>query len=116
MGGADPKNAFVDRAANRWTVNNPNGTMPRADAFQPGNTTFFLYDATFIRLKTLELGYTLPTSLTSRLQLGSLRIYVSGFNLLTWAKEIKYIDPEINGGGLYYPQQRVFNVGLNVKF
>ena len=54
MGGADPKNAFVDRAANRWTVNNPNGTMPRADAFQPGNTTYFLYEATFIRLKPLE--------------------------------------------------------------
>lgn len=116
MGGADPKNAFVDRAANRWTANNPNGTMPRSDAFQPGNTTFFLYDATFIRLKTLELGYTLPKSLASRLQLGDLRIYVSGFNLLTWAKEIKWTDPEINGAALYYPQQRIFNVGLNIKF
>ncbi len=116
MGGSDPKNAFVDRAANRWTANNTNGTMPRSDAFQPGNTTFFLYDATFIRLKTLELGYTLPKSLASRLQLGDLRVYVSGFNLLTWAKEIKWTDPEINGNALYYPQQRVFNVGLNVKF
>lgn len=116
MGGSDPKNSMVARAANRWTIDNPNGTMPRADAFQPGKTTFFLYDATFIRLKTLELGYTLPKSLTSRLQLGSLRIYVSGFNLLTWAKEIKWTDPEINGSYLYYPQQRVFNVGLNVKF
>ena len=116
MGGADPKNAFVDRAANRWTVNNPDGTMPRSDAWQPGNTTFFLYDATFIRLKTLELGYTLPKSLASRLQLGDLRVYVSGFNLLTWAKEIKWTDPEINGAALYYPQQRIFNVGLNIKF
>lgn len=116
MGGSDPKNAFVDRASNRWTVDNPGGTMPRSDAFQPGNTTFFLYDATFIRLKTLELGYTLPKELASRLQIGDLRIYVSGFNLLTWAKDIKWTDPEINGNALYYPQQRVLNVGLNVKF
>lgn len=116
MGEEDPKNAFVDRAKNRWTVDNPNGTMPRSNAYQPGSTTFFLYDATFIRLKTLELGYTLPKSLASRLQLGSLRVYVSGFNLLTWAKEIKWTDPEINGYALYYPQQRVFNVGVNVKF
>lgn len=116
MGGSDPKNAFVARATDRWTVDNPNGTMPRADAFQPGNTTHFLYDATFIRLKTMELGYTLPKSLASRLQLGDLRVYVSGFNVLTWAKEIKWTDPEINGAALYYPQQRVFNVGINVKF
>lgn len=116
MGGADPKNAFVDRAKNRWTVDNPNGTMPRANAFQPGNTTFFLYDATFVRLKTMELGYTLPKNLASRLQLGDLRVYLSGFNVLTWAKDIKWTDPEINGNALYYPQQRVFNIGLNVKF
>ena len=116
LGGADPKNSFIDRAANRWTVNNPNGTMPRSDAYQPGNTTFFLNDATFIRLKTMELGYTLPKKLISKSKLNSLRIYVSGFNLLTWAKEIKWTDPEISGSSLYYPQQRVFNVGLNVKF
>lgn len=116
LGESDPKNSFVDRAADRWTVNNPNGTMPRADAFQPGNTTFFLYDATFIRLKTLELGYTLPKNLASRLSLGDLRVYLSGFNVLTWAKEIKWTDPEISGYSLYYPQQRVFNIGVNLKF
>jgi TonB-linked SusC/RagA family outer membrane protein len=116
MGASDPKNAFVDRAANRWTMDNPNGKMPRSDAFSPGNTTFFLYDATFIRLKTLELGYTLPKPLVFRLQLSDLRIYVSGFNVLTWAKEIKWTDPEIDGNALYYPQQRVFNVGINIKF
>ncbi|MCD8166924.1 MAG: TonB-dependent receptor, partial [Bacteroides sp.] len=109
LGESDPKNAFVDRAKDRWSVDNPTGKMPRADAFQPGETTFFLYDATFIRLKTLELGYTLPKSLASRLQLDDLRIYVSGFNVLTWAKEIKWTDPEISGNSLYYPQQRVFN-------
>lgn len=116
LGGSDPKNSFTARAKDRWTVDNPNGTMPRADAYQLGSTDFFLYDATFIRLKTLELGYTLPASWASRLHLNSLRVYVSGFNVLTWAKEIKWTDPEISGAYLYYPQQRVFNVGLSLKF
>lgn len=116
LGGSDPKNTFVARAKDRWTKDNPNGTMPRADAYQLGNTTFFLYDATFIRLKNLELGYTLPNTWASRLHLGNLRVYVSGFNVFTWAKEIKWTDPEISGYSLYYPQQRVFNVGLSLKF
>jgi len=43
-------------------------------------------------------------------------LYVSGYNLLTFAKEIKWADPESSGGYLYYPQQRIINLGINVKF
>jgi TonB-linked SusC/RagA family outer membrane protein len=109
-------NASVYRATDRWTVENPNGTMPRADESTPNNNTMWLFDATFVRLKTIELGYSLPGSLISRFGLSNVRFYVSGFNVLTWAKEIKWTDPEINGNALYYPQQRVLNLGLNVKF
>jgi TonB-linked SusC/RagA family outer membrane protein len=116
LGGTTFDNAMLARAEDRWTVDNPDGTMPRANAFQPGWTTFFLYDATFIRLKTFELGYSLPQSLVSRIAFDEIRFYVSAFNLLTWAKEIKWSDPEISGNSLYYPQQRVINLGLNVKF
>lgn len=116
LGTAAFDNALVARAKNHWSVDNPNGTMPRADAFQPGSTTFFLYDATFVRLKTLEFGYSLPKNLISKIRLEDVRFYVSGFNLLTWAKEIKWCDPELNGSNLYYPQQRVINLGINVKF
>lgn len=116
LGTSDFDNAVVDRAKNHWSVDNPNGTMPRADFFQPGNTTLFLYDATFVRLKTLEIGYSLPKNLVSKIKLGDARIFVSGFNVLTWAKEIKWSDPELNGNILYYPQQRIFNIGVNVKF
>jgi TonB-linked SusC/RagA family outer membrane protein len=116
LGGTTFDNAMVQRAEDRWTVDNPDGTMPRADAFQPGNTTFFLYDATFVRLKTLELGYSLPEHIVSKISFDDVRFYVSAFNLLTWAKEIKWSDPEIRGNSLYYPQQRVINLGLNVKF
>ena len=116
LGATDFDNAVVERAENRWTVSNPNGTMPRADFYQPGNSTFFLYDATFVRLKTVELGYSLPKSISAKIKLEELRIFVSGFNVLTWAKEIKWSDPELNGNILYYPQQRIYNLGINVKF
>ncbi|MDL2245756.1 TonB-dependent receptor [Parabacteroides sp. OttesenSCG-928-J18] len=116
LGSSNFDNAYIERAADRWTVSNPNGSMPRSDAWQPGNTTFFLNDASFIRLKNAELGYSLPQQLISKAGLTNLRVYVSGFNLLTWAKEIKWSDPELSGGSLYYPQQRVINLGVNVKF
>ncbi len=116
LGNTTFDNGFVDRANNRWTVDNPNGTMPRADAYQAGNTTFFLYDATFVRLKTIELGYSLPKKWVSIVKFNDVRIYANAFNLLTWAKDIKWSDPEISGYSLYYPQQRMINLGVNVKF
>lgn len=116
IGVSDYSNGSVYRAKDRWTVDNPNGTMPRADCYQPGNSTFFLYDATFIRLKNLEFGYTLPKTLMDKVGFDSLRLYVSGFNLLTWAKEIKWCDPEVSGNFLSYPQQRVINLGARIQF
>jgi len=116
LGSSAFDNAFIERAQDRWTVENPNGSMPRADAYSPGSTTFFLYDATFVRLKNLELGYTLPKSLGAKIGLDDIRLYANGLNLLTWAKEIKWSDPELNGSSLYYPQLRVINLGVNVKF
>lgn len=117
LGGSDFANATERRARDRWTVDNPDGSMPRAGAWQPGATTFFLYDATFARLKTAELGYRLPTSVISRLGLlDSARLYVSGFNLLTWASELEWADPELAGNFTQYPPLRTINLGLNVSF
>ncbi|MFA5328084.1 MAG: TonB-dependent receptor [Prolixibacteraceae bacterium] len=116
LGNSNFDNAFADRAKDRWTVDNPNGTMPRADTYQPGSSTFFLYDATFVRLKSIELGYSLPKKVTSIIKMNDVRVYLSAFNLFTWAKDIKWSDPELSGYTLYYPQQRTINVGINVKF
>lgn len=116
LGNAAFDNATVERANDRWTVNNPNGTMPRADGNAPGNNTMWLFDATFVRLKTIELGYSLPKHIVSQANLTDARFYVSGFNMLTWSKEIKWADPEAQGGFLYYPQLRVINIGTNIKF
>jgi len=117
LGGQDFANATVWRATDRWTVNNPNGSKPRADAYQPGGTDYFFFDATFVRLKTIELGYNVPKGLLSRSHfLKDTRLYVSAFNLLTWAKAIKWTDPEIGGDFTAYPPQRIINLGASIKF
>ncbi len=118
----DLDNGYVDRAENRWTVDNQEGaTMPRAEDWQPGATDFFLYDATFVRLKSAELGYSLGSNLSKKIRLNNVRIFVSGTNLLTWAKEITWRDPEISsalddGIDNDYPPLRIFSFGVNVKF
>ncbi len=80
--------------------------------------TQYLQDASYIRLKNLTLGYTLPKALTQRIGINQFRIYLSGENL--WeASDIKnYVDPEAIGSwsGYAYPFQRRYSVGLNVEF
>lgn len=116
LGNSAYDNATVERATDRWTVDNPDGTMPRADGNAPGNNTMWQFDATFVRLKTVELGYSLPNDFISKVGLTDARFYVSGFNMFTWAKEIKWADPEAQGGFRYYPQLRVINIGASIKF
>lgn len=96
-------------------------TFNRADAYwspQGGNTnSFFLRSTDYIRLKTFEIGYSLPKDLLKKwIGIQYLRIYANGFNLLTWDK-FKLMDPEAsNAAGDYYPQARIFNFGLNLTF
>jgi hypothetical protein len=117
FGQQDLDNNTVYRATNRWTVNNQEGaTMPRADSWQPGTTDFFLYNATFFRLKNAELGYSLPGSILSKVKLKDVRVFVNGTNLLTWAKEITWKDPEMDGDFTDYPPLRIINFGVDVKF
>ncbi|MBO4844521.1 MAG: hypothetical protein J5490_08115, partial [Bacteroidales bacterium] len=66
-------------------------------------------------LKNLEFGYTIPKTIMSKIGFNSCRFYVSGFNLLTWAKEIKWCDPEVSSF-VGYPQQRVINLGARIQF
>ena len=117
FGMEDLDNGLVYRATNRWTINNQEGaTMPRSNDWQPGTTDFFLYDATFIRLKNAELGYTLPANILSRAGIKDVRVFVNGTNLLTWAKEITWRDPEMSGSFTQYPPLRILSFGVNVKF
>jgi TonB-dependent starch-binding outer membrane protein SusC len=77
---------------------------------------FWFKDASFVRLKTLELGYELPKDLLSKLKISSVRIYVNGNNLFLIDK-MKFVDPEANENtGNFYPQTKLYNFGLNLTF
>jgi len=78
-------------------------------------STWFMRDGSFLRLKSVELGYTLPESMIKRLHVKDLRLYVSGTNLLSFSK-FKLWDPEMAGNGLGYPIQKVYNVGIQFSF
>lgn len=104
----------------RWTIDNPSSTDPRTvdrnNQYFSNRNTYYMLNSDYIRLKSLELGYSLPANLLKKVGIGNLRVYVSGYNLLTWAKEDIY-DPETtNASGQYYPQARTINTGVSVTF
>jgi len=81
--------------------------------------TGYLQNAAYLRLKNLQIGYTLPPAITKRLGGQKFRVYVSGENLLTWTKLAKMFDPETVDGGndrSVYPLSRVLSAGLSVTF
>src|SRR5690606_29245288 len=97
-----------------WTPENPNAMHPRITSAPVANNTqtssFWMRDASYLRLKNLTISYTLPAKLISRIKMQSARIYLSGQNLLTWTDMINW-DPESHRKG--YPQQKVTSIGLN---
>lgn len=109
------------RAEDRWTQENTDATQPRGAAENNNNntqpSTHWIVDAAFLRLKNVELGYTLPSSLSERISIENLRLYVSGNNLLILRDNMKDLgfDPETSDYW-FYPQQRTFNIGLNLTF
>ena len=108
-------------ADNYWSESNrnPYAFWPRLSSQTISNnnqtSTWFMQDATFLRLKSVEIGYTLPRDLLKKIKVQNFRVYVSGTNLLCWSK-FKLWDPEMAGNGFGYPIQRVFNVGINLGF
>ena len=104
---------------NAWHEGNPDASLP---AFNRGNTssqlsTLWLRDVSFLRLKNIELGYTLPKALISKVGIQNLRVYVNGYNLLTFdeLKKDGMTDPEsVNIEAWQFPHTKSLNVGLNV--
>jgi TonB-linked SusC/RagA family outer membrane protein len=110
---------------NSWTVANPNPKaeypriIPTASGFYNANPISFWYrDATFLRIKSVQLGYSLPEGVLNKSFLSRVRIYVSGENLATFSDYYKGWDPEMttNGSTNFYPLLRVFAAGIDVKF
>jgi len=126
-------NAGYQYFNNHWSPSNPNGYYPRADQAPTSNNTqpsnYWTTSGAYVRLKTAQLGYTIPSKITKALKIKMVRFYVSGQNLLTFSA-LKFLDPEIGNpvsgtsaiGGAgsspetIYPLQRVITAGLNATF
>jgi TonB-dependent starch-binding outer membrane protein SusC len=116
-------NYYSSWADNRWSPTNPNGSYPkvsdRASSAVSGGqyrNDFWLNDASFVRLKNVQLGYTVPNSFLEEYGISSFRVYASAFNLFTISK-VKDYDPEGNSeSGQFYPQQKIINLGFNIQF
>lgn len=115
-----PTSAMLDS----WTPGNPNASFPRLwlnyTQNDPSSTvsSFWVRNSSYVRLKNVQLGYSLPSAWAKSIGISKLRIYYSGQNLLTFTSFYKWIDPETtlgaSGGG--YPQVKINSIGLNVTF
>lgn len=106
-----------------WSHENPEGEFPRPSIVPLSSnnayaSTFWYRDGSYLRLKTMQIGYTIPAKLTRKVGISSLRFYLQGSNLFTLSALTKYnVDPEqaaVNNG--YYPQQKVYQLGVKVSF
>mgnify|MGYP000403934992 CR=1 FL=1 len=116
-----------DRALDAWTPNNTDTNVPRASWFDPNNNTrdsdFFIYDGSYLRLKSATLAYNFTADQLSSIGLRSLRIYATGQNIFT-ITDYPGMDPEVNtfdgsntslGTDFFvYPQARSIQVGINI--
>jgi TonB-linked SusC/RagA family outer membrane protein len=121
-GGAIGNNALLNAWANdHWSEDDRNlyAAWPRlSDQLIDNNnrnSTWWLRDGTFLRLKSVELGYTIKNDFISKLKITNARIYFTGTNLLTFSK-FKIWDVEMGGNGLGYPIQLGVNFGVNLNF
>lgn len=108
----------------RWTAANPdrNAGYPRLELISNTGTnntltsSFWVLNGSYLRLKNVQLGYTIPSVLTKKLNIATVRVYANGENLKLWSNYRKGWDPEINTGGAYYPIMSNYTFGLNVTF
>lgn len=103
-----------------WTPENTNAALPRHYAGTGHNyqtSDHWLQNAAYVRVKNLQLGYTLNKKMTDAIRLERLRVYFSGDNLAEYSKLNKAFDPELTTpSGFMYPIMRSFSFGLNVTF
>lgn len=103
-----------------WTPENPNALLPRHYAGNGHNTHIsdhWLQNGAYIRLKNLQIGYTLPKNITTKALLERVRVYVSADNLCEYTKLLKHFDPELTSiDGYMYPMTRKYSLGINVTF
>jgi hypothetical protein len=115
-----PTSIFRDR----WTAESPNNNFPRFwntyTQNNPNNhpSSFWIRNAGYMRLKNLQLGYTLAANWLQKVGVQKARLYYSGQNILTFTQFYKWVDPEAPAGetGYTHPQVKVNSIGLNLTF
>ena len=104
---------------NVWSASHPEGTIPNPFGCSNNfaDNSRYVESGAYLRLKNLQLGYTLPEKWTSRIKMSRCRFYVSGSNVFTLTRYTGY-DPEVGGGVDYgnYPQSRTWLFGVNITF
>lgn len=111
------------QADNRWTADNPNrnAEYPKLTSLNGSSgttmtSTYWLRDASFLRVKNIQIGYTLPESLVkNKLKMERLRFYVGGQNVLSFNKFYEGWDPEMSNGN-FYPITKTYTLGINATF
>ena len=103
----------------RWTPENPSTSLPRVGGQNNAEvSTFYIQDASYLRLKNIELGYTLPKEVTEKFKISKLRLFVGGQNMLTFTG-LENFDPERANGSQSnrgVPLYKTITMGINVKF
>ncbi len=123
--GVDP---FIQGAAppakflNAWSPTNPSNSIPAVyvsgyAGVSGYNSTYYLQDASYLRLKNLYLSYRLPEKITKKISSQGIIVFLSGDNLITWTK-YEGNDPERAGSGRFaqFPQLKIYSAGVNIKF
>ncbi len=113
---------IFDNVSDRWTLDNPRQDVfyPRLSDYQSANnnlaSTWWLRDMSFIRLRNIELGYSLPSKILDHLAIRNFRIFLRGNNLLT-VSDFKLWDPELGvNNGMRYPIMKSVSMGLELNF
>ena len=109
-------NRYIPEDPATWTTAKyPRLSLTDRDHNYKQTSSFWVDDASFLRLKNLVIGYTLPLRISKKLRMSKLRIYYSGYNLFTWS-DMRTIDPEDAGSGNGYPIQKSSSIGINIHF
>ena len=116
---------YQTEALGRWTGEGSSNTFPRLTVEDKNKnfsnpSDFYLEDGDYFRFKTIQFGYSLPSSVINKASLAKARVYLTAENLFTFTKYTGY-DPEIGGGIMgidkgYYPQAKTFMLGVNLQF
>ncbi|MBD8489158.1 TonB-dependent receptor [Echinicola sp. CAU 1574] len=113
-----------------WTADNTDAAFPRLSTTSTNNTqnsTYWMKSASYLRLKNLQVGYELPKKWLEKLKVDNVYLYANGQNLFTKTDFWQGYDPEVNynanasagvslGSGAYYPQVKMYSLGLDIKF